>query len=65
LDKEPKGSLNFRRLDSSLFKDMLGGVQESSLILKDHLLEAQKGPFQQIGNEEKAAGGQHGKARSS
>lgn len=58
--KECKGSLDFRREDFRLFRDTLGGVQESWLISKDPLLKTQSSPFQQVGNKAKAAGDQRG-----
>lgn len=57
--KEYKGLLDFKREVFRLFRDILGGVQESWLP-KDHLLETQNSPFQEVGNKAKAAGDQHG-----
>lgn len=57
--KECKGSLDFRREDFRLLRDMLGRVQESWLIPEDHLSKTQNSPFQEVGNKAKAAGGQH------
>lgn len=57
--EECKGSLHFKREVLRLFRDMLGGVQESWLIPQDHFLKTQNRPFQVIGKKAKAAGGQH------